>query len=278
MIGVTGATGLVGGRVARLLAAEGIPQRLVVRDPSRAPELPGAETAEASYGDHHALLNALDGVETLLLVSAAESADRVALHTATIDAAVAAGVRRIVYTSFLNAAACATFTLARDHWHTEQHLRASGIGFTFLRDSLYLDFLPAMVGEDDVIRGPAGDGRVGAVARADVAEAAARVLTSDGHEGRTYDLTGPEALTMTDVARLLSEAWGRPITYQAETLDEAYRSRERYGAPSWEVAGWVTSYAQIASGEVAAVTGDVAALTGRPPLSLAAYLKNVDAG
>lgn len=278
MIGVTGATGLVGGRVARLLAADGIPQRLVVRDPSRAPELPGAETAQASYGDHHALLNALDGVETLLLVSAAESADRVALHTATIDAAVAAGVRRIVYTSFLNAAPCATFTLARDHWHTEEHLRASGIGFTFLRDSLYLDFLPAMVGEDDVIRGPAGDGRVGAVARADVADAAARVLTSDGHEGRTYDLTGPEALTMTEVAALLTEAWGRPISYHAETLDEAYRSRERYGAPSWEVAGWVTSYAQIASGEVATVTDDVALLTGHPPLSLAAYLKNVDAG
>lgn len=278
MIGVTGATGLVGGRVARLLAADGIPQRLVVRDPSRAQELPGAETAQASYGDHHALLNALDGVETLLLVSAAESADRVALHTATIDAAVAAGVRRIVYTSFLNAAPCATFTLARDHWHTEEHLRASGIGFTFLRDSLYLDFLPAMVGEDDVIRGPAGDGRVGAVARADVADAAARVLTSDGHEGRTYDLTGPEALTMTEVAALLTEAWGRPISYHAETLDEAYRSRERYGAPSWEVAGWVTSYAQIASGEVATVTDDVALLTGHPPLSLAAYLKNVDAG
>lgn len=278
MIGVTGATGLVGGRVARLLAADGIHQRLVVRDPSRAPELPGAETAQASYGDHHALLNALDGVETLLLVSAAESADRVALHTATIDAAVAAGVRRIVYTSFLNAAPCATFTLARDHWHTEEHLRASGIGFTFLRDSLYLDFLPAMVGEDDVIRGPAGDGRVGAVARADVADAAARVLTSDGHEGRTYDLTGPEALTMTEVAALLTEAWGRPISYHAETLDEAYRSRERYGAPSWEVAGWVTSYAQIASGEVATVTDDVALLTGHPPLSLAAYLKNVDAG
>lgn len=278
MIGVTGATGLVGGRVARLLAADGIPQRLVVRDPSRAPELPGAETAQASYGDHHALLNALDGVETLLLVSAAESADRVALHTATIDAAVAAGVRRIVYTSFLNAAPCATFTLARDHWHTEEHLRASGIGFTFLRDSLYLDFLPAMVGEDDVIRGPAGDGRVGAVARADVADAAARVLTSDGHEGRTYDLTGPEALTMTEVAALLTEAWGRPISYHAETLDEAYRSRERYGAPSWEVAGWVTSYAQIASGEVATVTDDVALLTGHRPLSLAAYLKNVDAG
>ncbi|MFC0622723.1 SDR family oxidoreductase [Kribbella deserti] len=278
MIGITGATGQIGGRVARLLAAESRTQRLVVRDPARAPELPGAETAQASYGDHHALLNALDGIETLLMVSAAESADRLSLHQATIDAAVAAGVRRIVYTSFLNAAPDSTFTLARDHWHTEQHLRAAGVEFTFLRDSLYLDFLPDMVGEDDTIRGPAGEGRVGAVARADVADVAARVLTSEGHAGRSYDLTGPEAMTMAEVAALLTQAWGRPIKYHAETLDEAYRSRERYGAPSWEVAGWVTSYAAVASGELATVSGDVEALTGRPPLSLAAYLKNVDEG
>ncbi len=126
MIGVTGSTGKLGSRIARRLAADGVQQRLIVRDPARAPELPGAEVAQAAYGEHSALLNALDGVETLLLLSATESADRASLHKATVDAAVAAGVKRIVYTSFVGASPAATFTFARDHWHTEEHIRETG--------------------------------------------------------------------------------------------------------------------------------------------------------
>lgn len=272
LIAVTGSTGQLGSRVARRLAAEGVPQRLIVRDPARAPKLPAAEVAQAAYGEHAALLDALDGVHTLLLLSATESADRVSLHKATVDAAVAAGVRRIVYTSFLGASPSATFTFARDHWHTEEHLRETGVEFTFLRDSLYLDFVPGLVGEDGVIRGPAGDGRVAAVARDDVAEVAARVLMSAQHSGMTYDLTGPSAFTLKEAAALMSEAWGRPVRYEAETLDEAYRSRECFGAAPWEVAGWVTSYAAIASGELSVVSSAVEDVTGHPPTGLAEYL------
>ena len=143
---MTGATGAIGGRVATLLAGRGVPQRLVVRDPGRAPQLDGAETAVASYDEPAAMRTAFAGVDTLLLVSAAEHPDRVRQHIAAVDAAAAAGVRRVVYTSFLGAAPDATFTLARHHWVTEQRLRASGVAFTFLRDSLYLDFLPFMAG------------------------------------------------------------------------------------------------------------------------------------
>ena len=99
------------------------------------------------------------------MVSASESADRVAQHVAFIDAAARAGVGHVVYISFFGAAPDATFTLARDHYATEEHLRASGMDFTFLRDNLYADFLPALVGDDGVIRGPAGRGRVAAVAQ-----------------------------------------------------------------------------------------------------------------
>lgn len=275
MIGVTGSTGALGSRIARLLATAGVPQRLIVRDPARAPDLPHAEVAQASYGEKAALLNALDGVDTLLLLSATESADRVSLHKATVDAAVAAGVRRIVYTSFVGAAAGSTFTFGRDHWHTEQHLQASGVDYTFLRDNIYLDFIPTMVGDDGVIRGPAGDGRVAAVARDDVASAAALVLQDDRHSGMTYDLTGPSAFTLAEAAALLSAAWERPVRYEAETLDEAYRSRERFGAPSWEVAGWVTSYAAIASGELSGVSSAVEDITGHPPIGLAEYLSKI---
>ncbi len=272
MIGVTGSTGQLGSRIARLLADSGVPQRLIVRDPARAPSLPKAEVAQASYGEQAALLNALDGVETLMLLSATECADRVSLHKATVDAAVAAGVQRIVYTSFAGAAPGATFTFARDHWHTEQHIRGSGVDFTFLRDNIYLDFVPGFVGEDGVIRGPAGDGRVAAVARDDIAAVAARVLVDPGHSGATYDLTGPTAFTLAGAAAVLSAAWGRPVRYEAETLDEAYRSREAYDAPAWEVAGWVTSYAAIASGELSHTSTAVEDITGHQPISLEDYI------
>lgn len=270
MIGVTGATGQLGSRIVARLTGE--PLRLIVRDPARAPSLPGVSVAQAAYGEHAALLSALDGVDVLMLLSATESADRVALHKATVDAAVAAGVRRIVYTSFTGAAPGATFTFARDHWHTEQHIRASGVDFTFLRDNLYLDFVPGFVGADGVIRGPAGDGRVAAVARDDVAAVAASVLVSDGHSGATYDLTGPAAFTLAEAAAVLTDSTGRKVRYEPETLDEAYRSRESYGAAAWEVAGWVTSYAAIASGEMGHVSTAVKDITGQEPIGLEEYV------
>jgi NAD(P)H dehydrogenase (quinone) len=273
VIAVTGATGGLGGRVARRLAERGIRQRLVVRDPGRAPELAGAEVVVGSYDDPEGLRRAFEGAAALFMVSASEDPDRLRLHANVVDAAVAAGVERVVYTSFYGAGPECTFTFGRDHWHTEQRIGGSGLRHTFLRDNLYIDFLPLLVGADGVIRGPAEDGRVAAVARDDIAEVAVAVLAEDGgHDGRTYDLTGSEALTMEEVARELSRAAGRPITYRNETMEEAYASRAPYGAPDWEVAGWVTTYAAIANGDLEAVSGDVAAVTGHPPLSLAEFL------
>jgi NAD(P)H dehydrogenase (quinone) len=272
-LAVTGATGELGGRVARRLAGRGVAQRLVVRDPARAPELPGAEVAQATYGDGEAMRRALDGVATLLLVSASEDPDRVRLHTTAVDAAVAAGVERIVYVSFLACAPDATFTFARDHWHTEQHLRGSGVRHTFLRDSLYLDYFPLLVGGERVIRGPAGDGRVAAVARDDVADVAVAVLLGGSHDGRTHDLTGPEAFTLHQAAEELSRATGRTVAYHPETIEEAYASRAGYGAPHWEVTGWVTTYAAIAAGELDVVSDTVATVAGHPPMGLAEFLR-----
>lgn len=278
---VTGASGALGGRVAKRLTRAGVPVRVLGRDPSRLPELPGADTAPAApYGDGEAMRRALAGAHTLFLVSAHESPDRVREHMTAVDAAVAAGVERIVYVSFLGAAPDATFTFARDHWDTEAHIRVSGVRHTFLRDSWYLAGLPAMTGTDGVLRGPAGDGRVAAVAHEDIADAATAVLLPGGdpagdavHDGETYDLTGPEAFTLAEAAEELSRAAGRTITYVPQTREEAYASRSRYGAQDWEVAGWVTSYEAIAAGELAAVSDAVPRLTGRPAKDLATYLR-----
>ena len=147
MIAVTGATGEIGRRVALRLAERGLAQRLIVRDPGRAPQLPGATLFQvSSYGDAVGMGRALTGVETVFLVSAHDlmgviahamenrqpipSYDRLQQHIAAIVAAAAVGVQRIVYLSFLSAAADATFILARDHFHTEEYMRATGVAFT----------------------------------------------------------------------------------------------------------------------------------------------------
>jgi uncharacterized protein YbjT (DUF2867 family) len=276
-LAVTGSTGALGGMVARELSELNIPQRLVVRDPSRAPALERATIvpASVSYGDQSAAVKALEGTAVLFMVSGAESADRLEQHRTFVDAAADAGVRHIVYTSFFGAAADCVFTLGRDHFATEQHIRASGMAFTFLRDNFYMDVLPYFVGEDGLLRGPAGDGRVAAVARADVARVAVTVLVDPGrHRGATYHLTGPEALTLTEVTRTLSETTGRPARFHNETVEEAYESRRRWPADDWQYDAWVSTYLSIARGEVGEVTGDVAAVTGKEPLSLATLLRD----
>ena len=155
-LAVTGSTGQLGGQVARLLAAAGSPQRLLVRDASRAPDLEGAVPAVASYADAAQARSALAGVKTLFMVSAAEAEDRLQQHYTFVDAAAEAGVRHIVYTSFFGAGPDCTFTLGRDHYATEERIKASGMDYTILRNNFYLDFLPLLAGEDGVIRGPAG--------------------------------------------------------------------------------------------------------------------------
>jgi uncharacterized protein YbjT (DUF2867 family) len=268
-IGITGATGAVGGRVARLLADDGLPLRLLARDPSRAPELPGAQAVRASFTD---VGDALDGVRLLLMVSASENEDRLSEHLSMVASAARAGVEHVVYTSFAGASPTATFSLARDHAVTEEAIRASGMSWTFLRDNLYLDFVPEMLGDDGAIRGPAGGGRAAIVAREDVARAAAAILRDPGaHRGSTYELTGPEALTFTEIAATLTAA-GLPAVFVDETLDEAYASRERWNAPRWQLDAWVSTYSAVAAGELAQVSGDVERLTGRPPVSLAGFL------
>lgn len=276
---VTGVTGHIGSRVATGLAERGIEAQLLLRDPAKAAGFPAERTAVASYGDAEAARRALDGVQLLFMVSAAESADRLEEHRTFIDAAAAARVRHVVYTSFLGASPTATFALARDHAATEEHLRASGMAWTFLRDSFYLDLLPQFAGEDGVIRGPASAGRVGAVLRADVARCAVAVLADEvtgarSHAGASYDLTGPEALTLTEIAQIVTEETGRQIAFHDETLDEAYASRAAYGAPPWQLDAWVSTYAAIKAGELEVVSSAVGDLTGTPARSLREHLRS----
>jgi NAD(P)H dehydrogenase (quinone) len=281
---LTGVTGALGGRVAAQLAAtagrEDVALRLVVRDAGRAPRLPGAQVVESpgGYADGPGLTAALAGVHTLFLVSAAEAEDRLTQHLTAVDAAAAAGVQRVVYTSFLGAAPDATFTLARQHAATEERLAASGIRWTALRNAMYADFVPFFATPVDggaVIAAPAGDGAAGFVARDDCADVAAAVLRADDPalDGRALDVTGPDALTLAEAAAVLAEVTGRAVSYRPQTVEQAWATRRPSGHPDWEVEGWVTSYTAIAAGEMARVSDVVPTRTARPARPLAEVLR-----
>src|SRR5215471_4446286 len=171
LIAVTGSTGELGGRVAARLATLGQPQRLLVRDLKRAPQLPGAQIVQASYEDGPSMMAALTGIQTVFLVSGYGNT-RLEQHYSAIAAAIAAGVERIVYTSFLSAAPQATFTHAREHHLTEERIRASGCRYTFLRPTFYLDRAPRWFSSEGVIMGPAGNATITWVSRDDLAEVA----------------------------------------------------------------------------------------------------------
>jgi NAD(P)H dehydrogenase (quinone) len=304
MLAITGATGRLGGKVASRLANLGIAQRLIVRDPSRAPQLPNAEIMQSSsYGDAVAMGRALRGVDTLFLVSARDrfgigqnandpkaalQYDRAQQQITAVDAAAAVGVKHIIYLSVINAAADATFILSHDHFRTEEHIRGLGIAFTFLRMNLYTDHVPFYISDDGVIRAPAGEGRASWVTRDDLADVAVAVLTGSGHDGCTYDVTGPEALTMAETAKCLSDAMGREITYQPQTPHEArtlhttsgfdkleamrYKLTGR-GFTDYDTEVLVTHFMQIATGELSIVSDTVPKLTGHRAQSLSEYLE-----
>ena len=271
-IGVTGSTGQLGGRVAARLATLGRPQRLLVRNLERAPQLPGAEVVQAAYEDGASMRVAISGVQTLFLVSGDEPV-RLEQHYSASDAALAAGVERIVYTSFLSAAPQATFTHAREHYLTEQHIRASGRHYTFLRPSFYLDQAPRWFSEEGVIHGPAGNGTISWVSRDDLADVAVSVLTTGGHDGASYDITGSQALTLAEAAEEFSRATGLPASYQPETLEEARAARAKLKPSDWQLEAWVSTYVAIATGELSVVSHTVQALTGHAPQTLADYLR-----
>jgi NAD(P)H dehydrogenase (quinone) len=282
MIALTGVTGTLGGRVADRLAADGRQDlRLVVRDAARAPLLPGAEVVESpgGYADGAGLRAAFTGADTLYLVSAAEAQDRLQQHRTAVEAAAAAGVRRIVYTSFVGAhRPDPTFTLVRHHGATEQAIRATGVRHTFLRHNMYADFVPFFAvreGDRAVIAAPAGEGRTGFVSRDDLADVAAAVLLRDDDDldGQALEVTGPEALTLAEAAEVLAEVTGVPAGYRPQTTEEAWATRRPSGHPDWEIEGWVSSYLAIAAGELATVTDVVPRLTGHPARTVAEHLR-----
>ena len=274
MIGMTGVTGKLGSYVADLIDQKGIASIHLARRPERAKVYASAKIRKMVYANTPEVVEALKGIDTLLMVSARENPERVKEHKDFLDAAKLAGVQHIIYTSFYGAGEKATFTLSRDHAQTEAYIKELGFTYTFLRDDFYLDFFIDIALENGEIRGPAGRGRVSAVARKDTSRVAAEILLNPKEwENQTLNLTGPEDLSMEEIVELLSKETGNAITYVDESVEEAYESRKKWPAQTWEYDAWVSTYTAIKAGEQAGVSTDVEKVLGRPAMNLIDVLK-----
>ncbi|WP_024558114.1 SDR family oxidoreductase [Franconibacter pulveris 1160] len=225
MIAITGASGHLGRLVIADLLKTVAAEQLVaiVRDPTKVADLAqkGVQVRRAAYGDAAALQAALTGVEKLLLISSSEVGQRAPQHRNVIEAAKAAGVTFIAYTSLLHADR-SPLGLAEEHVATEKMLAESGIPFALLRNGWYTENYLASVPpalEHGAFIGSAGEGKIASATRADYAEAAARVMTLDNQAGNVYELAGDEAWTLSDLTAQLSELSGKPVVYQ--NLSEA---------------------------------------------------------
>ena len=269
MIAVTGSTGHVGRLLAEELARRGAPTRLLVRDPGRAPELPGAEVVRADYGDPDSVAAALNEGDRVFMVSLHEGPERrVPLHRSFVEAASARGVAQIVYLSFVHAGPDAIFLHARSHGATEEMLRQSGVPWTSIRNSMYADDIPGWFDAEGVAREPVGDSRISFSYRPELAEAIAVVLTEPGYENRVYDITGPEAVTVGELAAAASEVAGAEYRYEPATREEWEAKWRARGQDGWALEGGLTSFDAQVAGQLDVVTDDFRRLAGRDPLAV----------
>lgn len=281
MIVITAASGRLGRATAQALEARGVAPssvRLAARSPESLAALAahGFEVVAADYERADTLEAAFQGADTVLLISSmGVDADRIRHHRHAIEAARRAGVRRIVYTSATHPTADSQFEWAGAHRQTEALLQASGLAWTILRDNAYAANnagLYAQARETGVLALPGVDAKVAYVTHEDVAAALAGALATPGHDGRIYEITGPEAVDGHRIAALLSEVYARPVTAVDLPLADFAQGLRAAGLPEFVVTGVTSFHAALAAGEYAQVSDDVARLSGRPAQPLRTYL------
>ena len=268
MILVTGATGTNGSEVVKALAARGVTARAMMRSPKDAGDLPTGITAvQGDFDDDASLDRALAGVErAFLLTPSTEHAEAQQLRF--MAAAARAGVRHIVKLSQFAASPNSPVRFLRYHAVVEQAIRNSGMDWTFLRPNLFMQGMlqfAGMVRDKGMIAAPIGDARVSVVDVRDNAAVAAAVLTEDGHAGKTYTLTGPEALTHAEMAAKFSAATGRHIAFVDASEDDMRHAMAGVNMPEWQIEGLIEDYAHYRRGEAAVIATGVRDATGQEP-------------
>ncbi len=287
MILVTGSTGQFGSSTIEYLLTNGISSTNIValvREKERATSLKekGITLRVGDYEDKSSLINAFQGIEKLLFVSGSDVLRRSAQHQNVVEAAKEAGVQHIIYTSFQGnneTESSAIWLVAESHLKTEFWLKESGISYTILKNSLYMDFIPAFIGENVLNSGmiffPAETGKVGAVLRSELAEATANIICGSNHEGKTYCFTNLETFSYKQIADHLSFITGKKITYLSPTPDEYKKTLTEYGVPIEYISLFSSFAVAQANGELDTVSSDLNQILGRKPTGINTFLNQV---
>jgi uncharacterized protein YbjT (DUF2867 family) len=278
MILVTGATGNNGSEIVKLLAAQNVPVRAMVRDRQKASEIAAANVAvvEADFDRPETLLNTLDGVERAFLVT--NSSERAqAQQMAFVEAAKQSGVAHIVKLSQYAADANSPVRFLRYHAAVEAAIQASGMAYTFLRPNLFMQGLlnfRSTIATKNAFYAAIGDAKVSIVDVRDIAEVAVAALTSSEHEGKTHDLTGSQALTHAEMAQAISNAIGRQITFIDIPPDTMLDILLKSNFPTWQAEGLIEDYAHYQRGEAAIIASGVQDATGKAPRSFETFARD----
>lgn len=287
MILVTGATGHLGNAAIQFLLEKGVKAnqiKALVRTEASAEDFNkrGLVGVVGDYDNYASLVSAFSGVDKLLFVSGSDIVRRLTQHQHVVRAAKEAGVKHVIYTSFqrkTETEASPLWVVAQSHLQTEKWIKESGLAYTILKNNLYLDFVPAFIGDKvadtGVVYLPAGQGKVSAALRVELAEAAANVITGTQHENKEYALTNAEAFSYQDVAEIISGLVGKTIRYVSPTVQEYTQTLTQAGVPH-EVVGLFSSFAVAqAQGELEVVSRDLETILGRKPTSAKAFLATV---
>ena len=278
-IAITGATGQLGNLVIeqllQLTAAQNIVALVRKIDKAEHFKVQGIEPREFDYDRPETLVPALLGIDKLLLISANEIGRRTPQHQAVIDAAKVAGVPYLAYTSLLRADT-SPLGLAQEHRETEKLIQDSGITYTFLRNNWYSENYLAGVAhtiETGTLFGAAQDGRISSASRIDYAEAAAKVLTSTGHENKTYELAGSESFSLSDLATFIGQAVNKDIIYQNLSAEEYTQGLTQAGLPAGLVDVIVDADIQTIQGAMYSDSKDLEQLIGHKTTSIQDAIK-----
>ena len=288
MILVTGATGQYGSAAIAHLLNKGVePSGIaaLVRDAAKAQNLAeaGIKLLVGDYTDYESLVNAFQHADTLLLVSSNDKQleNRTAQHENAVKAALAAGVNRIVYTSFVRKTAVTDSVNAafhESHSRTEGAIKDSGLAYTILQNGIYLEMIPAFAGnvaQTGAIRLPADEGKASWVLQDELAEAAAHVLTTAGHDHKTYRLTNTESVSFPEIAAELAHKLGKAVQYQSPPVSDFQTDLKQLGVPEPYI-GMLTTWALVqANGELDTPDATLAGFLGRKPTSVKQFINQV---
>lgn len=284
MILITGATGEFGKHAVQQLIEKGVniaDISVLSRSMEKATNYKedGITVKIGDYTNYDSLVKAFEGVDKLLFVSSSEIENRAEQHQNVVKAAKAAGVKHIVYTSFMRNQETDNSAIAflqDSHLKTENWIKDSGMNYTILQNATYLDMLPMFIGEQvletGVIIQPAENGKSSSVLKQELAEAAAVVLTSEGHENKTYPLVNNQAISYNEVAETIAQISGKNITYQSPSPEEYQATLKTYGVPD-EYIGLFTAFSLAqANGELEMSDNSLEKLIGRKPTTAKEFL------